>query len=117
MSLPSPDVPTEPADGPPDPAVVVQCAGCGVVVDRSLTSGWVVAICTHGGARPHRFGACPACVTTRYTFAVSQSTEYLADRSRGSVGSACSWKPAIPNLLGLETPGSGTFGGREVVRR
>ena len=54
--------------GTPEPAAVIQCAGCGAVTALPAPSGWVVARRADGTGRPHRYGACPACMETRYTF-------------------------------------------------
>lgn len=70
--LPPPDVPTEPADEPPDPVTVVQCAGCGAVGDHPAPPGWVVARPAGGRTQPYQYGACPACVAGLYTFPAGQ---------------------------------------------
>jgi hypothetical protein len=104
LRQPPTGVPSDVANGPPGPAAVTQCAGCGAVADVAGLAGWVVARPAGGRTRPYRFGARPACVATRYTFPVTQATEHLADGSRGSAGPPSARKFGIPHLLGLESP-------------
>jgi hypothetical protein len=54
--------------GPPGPVAVIQCAGCGAVTPLPAPPGWLVARRADGTGRPHRYGACPSCMATRYTF-------------------------------------------------
>lgn len=102
--LPPSGIPTEVAHGSPGPAAVTQCAGCGAVAGAASLDGWVVARPAGGRTQPYRYGACPACVDTRYTFPATPETGRRSDGFRRTDGPPGPRRTGIPDLLGLETP-------------
>lgn len=109
--LPPPGIPTEVVHGSPGRAAVTQCAGCGAVAETANMAGWVVARPANGRTRPYRYGACPACVDTRYTFPATREGGHRSDGFRQTDGPPGPRRTVITDLLGLETPATARVAG------